>query len=77
LLEAGVNIRVIQSVLGHRSLRTTALYTYVSPEAVLATPSPFDTLMQTAEPSPTPKAESMTQIPVDLLEPPSSEEAQT
>jgi integrase/recombinase XerD len=44
LLEAGVDLRTIQALLGHRSLRTTALYTYVSPERIAATPSPLDLL---------------------------------
>jgi site-specific recombinase XerD len=44
LLEAGTNIRTIQALLGHRSLRTTALYTYVSMETVVTTKSPLDLL---------------------------------
>lgn len=34
LLEAGVNLRVIQCILGHRSPNTTALYTHLTPQVI-------------------------------------------
>jgi len=38
LLEAGVNLRLIQAYLGHRSAQTTALYTHLTqPTEQLAT----------------------------------------
>jgi site-specific recombinase XerD len=44
LLESGSNIRIIQVLLGHRSLRTTTVYTHVSAAALEATTSPLDRL---------------------------------
>lgn len=44
LLEYGTNIRVIQTLLGHRSLRTTQHYTHVTATSLQATPSPLDRL---------------------------------
>lgn len=44
LLEGGTNIRVIQTLLGHRSLQTTERYTHVAGNYLRETKSPLDTL---------------------------------
>lgn len=44
LLEAGTDIRVIQQILGHASIRTTARYAHVSARHVGGTKSPLDLL---------------------------------
>jgi integrase/recombinase XerD len=45
LLERGVNIRVIQRLLGHRSLQSTEIYTHVAETYVRDTKSPLDDLL--------------------------------
>jgi site-specific recombinase XerD len=44
LLESGTDLRTIQVVLGHSSLRTTARYTHISKRHVEGTGSPIDLL---------------------------------
>jgi len=48
LLEQGVNLKIIQQLLGHASLRTTSIYLHVQDVSILKIKSPFDTLQTEA-----------------------------
>src|SRR4030088_600565 len=50
LLDAGVDLVVLQALLGHRSIRTTSLYTHVSVQRLQQILSPLD-LLPTIPPS--------------------------
>lgn len=45
LLEQGVDIRYIQTFLGHNSAKTTQIYTYVSKKSLAKIKSPLDTIL--------------------------------
>lgn len=45
LLESGVDIRLIQALLGHANLNTTQLYTHISSEQIKKVKNPLDMLV--------------------------------
>ena len=46
LMEAGVNLRIIQEILGHRSARSTQIYTHLTREVRNTLTDPLNQLMQ-------------------------------
>ena len=44
LLEDGVNIRVVQELMGHADAKTTEIYTHVMEKDIQALKSPLETL---------------------------------
>jgi integrase/recombinase XerD len=42
LLEAGVNLRTIQILMGHASISSTSIYLHLTRKALASTPSPLD-----------------------------------
>jgi site-specific recombinase XerD len=67
LLEAGVDIRTIQVLLGHRSLKTTAQYTFVSMKRITTLQSPLDLLDMQPDKKPVPPPKSPTSSAATVL----------
>lgn len=49
-LEAGTDVRTIQMLLGHGSIRTTCCYMHISREKISSIPTPLDLLPDTSTP---------------------------
>ena len=68
LLEQNIDIRVIQVLLGHASLDTTALYTRVAVNTIRDVTSPLDRLIPRKPPSPSTAGISLADMVRPLLE---------
>ena len=49
LLEQGIDIRYIQTILGHESTKTTEIYTHVSQKSLSNITSPLDNILKKKE----------------------------
>ena len=49
LIESGTDVRYIQELLGHSSIKTTMIYTHVTNKAINRIQSPLDRLNLTTE----------------------------
>lgn len=46
LLENGIDLRYIQELLGHKSFKTTEIYTHVSSKDFMKIPNPLDQILE-------------------------------
>jgi site-specific recombinase XerD len=63
LLDQGVDIRVIQAMLGHKKLETTAIYAAVSPKLIQSVEGPLDRLPFKPAPKKRPRRASSAMAP--------------
>lgn len=49
MLEQGVDLRYIQTLLGHGSPKTTQIYIHVTSYSLAKTKSPFDTIFESKD----------------------------
>ena len=50
MLENGANIRMVQTLLGHKDVKTTEIYTHVMSTQLNGVINPLDTLLEQSDP---------------------------